>query len=63
LTILKNKYSADLIRQLAGFAQIRLRFDVDMDAPQDKVDSFLKLTGCYCVLYRTIKTARRARRN
>jgi hypothetical protein len=34
-----------------------------MDAPQDKVDSFLKLTGCYCVLYRTIKAARRARRN
>jgi len=29
-----------------GFAEIRLRFDVDTDAPQDKLDLLLKLTGC-----------------
>ena len=38
-----------------GFAQIRLYFDVDTDAPQDKLDSLLKLTERYCVVYQTIK--------
>jgi uncharacterized OsmC-like protein len=38
-----------------GFAQIRLRFDVDTDAPQDKLDQLLKLTERYCVVYQTIK--------
>jgi uncharacterized OsmC-like protein len=38
-----------------GFAQIRLRFDVETDAPQDKLDQLLKLTERYCVVYQTIK--------
>src|ERR1700751_2530030 len=38
-----------------GFAQIRLRFDVDTDAPQDKLDQLLKLTERYCVVSQTIK--------
>ena len=38
-----------------GFAQIRLRFDLDTDAPQDKLDQLLKLTERYCVVYQTIK--------
>jgi uncharacterized OsmC-like protein len=38
-----------------GFAQIRLRFDVDTDAPQEKLDQLLKLTERYCVVYQTIK--------
>ena len=38
-----------------GFAQIRLRFDVDTDVPQDKLDQLLKLTERYCVVYQTIK--------
>ena len=38
-----------------GFAQIRLRFDIDTDAPQDKLDQLLKLTERYCVVYQTIK--------
>ena len=38
-----------------GFAQIRLTFDVDTDAPQDKLDQLLKLTERYCVVYQTIK--------
>jgi hypothetical protein len=37
-----------------GFAQIRLRFDVDTDAPQEKLDQLLKLTERYCVVYQTI---------
>ena len=37
-----------------GFRQIRLRFDVVTDAPQDKLDQLLKLTERYCVVYQTI---------
>jgi uncharacterized OsmC-like protein len=39
-----------------GFAQIRLRFDLDTQAPQDKLDQLLKLTERYCVVYQTIKS-------
>src|SRR6476619_7270514 len=39
-----------------GFAQIRLRFDVATDAPQEKLDQLLKLTERYCVVYQTIKS-------
>ncbi len=38
-----------------GFAEIRLRFDLDTEAPQDKLDLLLKLTERYCVVYQTIK--------
>ena len=38
-----------------GFAQIRLRFDLETDAPQEKVDQLLKLTERYCVVYQTIR--------
>src|SRR6186713_3418549 len=38
-----------------GFSEIRLRFEVDTDAPQDKLDLLLKLTERYCVVYQTIK--------
>ena len=39
-----------------GFAEIRLRFEVGTDAPQDKLDLLLKLTERYCVVYQTIKS-------
>ena len=39
-----------------GFAQIRLRFDLDTDARQDKLDQLLKLTERYCVVYQTIRS-------
>jgi uncharacterized OsmC-like protein len=38
-----------------GFAQIRLRFDVDSEAPQEKLEQLLKLTERYCVVYQTIR--------
>lgn len=38
-----------------GFAQIRLAFTLDSDAPQEKLDQLLKLTERYCVVYQTIK--------
>lgn len=39
-----------------GFRDIRLVFDIDTEAPQDKVDQLLKLTERYCVVYQTIKS-------
>lgn len=38
------------------FAEIRLRFDVDTDAGQDKLDQLLKVTERYCVVYKTIRS-------
>src|ERR1700716_1698836 len=40
-----------------GFAQIRLRFDVETDAPQEKLDQLMRLTERYCVVYQTLKAA------
>ena len=37
-----------------GFQTIRLRFDLDTDAPQDKIDQLIKLTERYCVVYQTL---------
>jgi uncharacterized OsmC-like protein len=37
-----------------GFAQIRLTFDVETDAPQEKLDQLIKITERYCVVYQTI---------
>ena len=39
-----------------GFAAIRLRFEVDTDAPQDKLEQLLKLTERYCVVYQTLRS-------
>ncbi|RAI43621.1 OsmC family protein [Rhodoplanes roseus] len=38
-----------------GFAEIRLTFTVDTDAPQEQLDQLLKLTERYCVVYQTIR--------
>ncbi|MDB5557934.1 MAG: OsmC family protein [Enterovirga sp.] len=37
-----------------GFRTIRLAFEVDTDAPQDQIDTLLKLTERYCVVFQTI---------
>jgi uncharacterized OsmC-like protein len=37
-----------------GFRAIRLAFEVDSDAPQDKLDTLLKLTERYCVVLQTL---------
>jgi uncharacterized OsmC-like protein len=39
-----------------GFAEIRLRFELETDAPQDRLDQLLKLTERYCVVYQTIRS-------
>src|SRR6202521_2954119 len=39
-----------------GFAEIRLSFDVETQAPQDKLDQLLKLTERYCVVSQTIRS-------
>jgi uncharacterized OsmC-like protein len=37
-----------------GFRDIRLNFAVESDAPQEKIDSLLKLTERYCVVLQTL---------
>jgi uncharacterized OsmC-like protein len=37
-----------------GFRDIRLRFDLDTNAPADKLASLLRLTERYCVVYQTL---------
>jgi uncharacterized OsmC-like protein len=39
-----------------GFRDIRLRFDLETDAPADKLESLIKLTERYCVVYQTLRT-------
>ena len=37
-----------------GFRAIRLAFEIDTDAPQEKVDQLLKLTERYCVVFQSL---------
>jgi uncharacterized OsmC-like protein len=37
-----------------GFTAIRLNFELDSDASQEQLDSLLKLTERYCVVYQTL---------
>lgn len=37
-----------------GFRDIRLSFTIDSDAPQEKIDTLLKLTERYCVVLQTL---------
>ena len=37
-----------------GFTAIRLDFDLDTDASADKLDTLLRLTERYCVVYQTL---------
>jgi uncharacterized OsmC-like protein len=39
-----------------GFREIRLAFDLDTDAPQEKIDTLIKLTERYCVVFQTLHT-------
>jgi uncharacterized OsmC-like protein len=38
-----------------GFQRIRLHFDLDTDAPADKVATLIRLTERYCVVYQTLR--------
>jgi len=37
-----------------GFRDIRLSFDIDTDAPQEKIDTLIRLTERYCVIFQTL---------
>jgi uncharacterized OsmC-like protein len=39
-----------------GFRSIRLRFELETDADQDQLDTLLKLTERYCVVFQTLAT-------
>jgi uncharacterized OsmC-like protein len=38
-----------------GFREIRLRFDLDTDAPADQTSKLVELTERYCVVYQTLR--------
>ena len=38
-----------------GFSDIRLTFELNADAPQDKLDTLLRLTERYCVVLQTLR--------
>jgi len=38
-----------------GFQAIRLRFDLDSDATAEQIDTLLRLTERFCVVYQTLK--------
>ena len=38
-----------------GFQEIRLKFDLDSDAPPEKLEKLIELTERYCVVYQTLK--------
>jgi uncharacterized OsmC-like protein len=38
-----------------GFQKIRLRFDLDTDAGQEQLDTLIRLTERYCVVYQSLK--------
>lgn len=40
-----------------GFRNIRLHFELDTDASVEEVDSLLRLTERYCVVYQTLRNA------
>lgn len=42
-----------------GFADIRLRFDLDTDATPEQLDHVLRLTERYCVVYQTLRSTPR----
>ena len=39
-----------------GFRAIRLAFDLDTDEPQERIDTLIRLTERYCVVFQTINT-------
>jgi uncharacterized OsmC-like protein len=40
-----------------GFAEIRLRFDLDSDATPEALQNVLRLTERYCVVYQTLRSS------
>jgi uncharacterized OsmC-like protein len=41
----------------AGFSSIRLRIELETDAPQEKLDSLLRLTERYCVVFQSLSAS------
>jgi len=41
--------------QPVGFKEIRLRFDLDTEAPAEQVSKLISLTESYCVVYQTLR--------
>ncbi|MBS0201403.1 MAG: OsmC family protein [Planctomycetes bacterium] len=42
-----------------GFQEIRLKFDLESEAPPEKLEKLIELTERYCVVYQTLKNSPR----
>lgn len=42
-----------------GFSEIRLRFEMDTDAPAEKREQLLELVERYCVVFQTLRNSPR----
>jgi uncharacterized OsmC-like protein len=40
-----------------GFREVRLKFDLDSDAPEEQLKKLVELTERYCVVMQTIRNA------
>jgi uncharacterized OsmC-like protein len=40
-----------------GFRSIRVSFELETDAPDDQLDTLLRLTERYCVVYQTLTSS------
>ncbi len=38
-----------------GFSRIRLRFELETDSPEDRLETLMRLTERYCVVYQTLR--------
>ncbi|HEX2655912.1 MAG TPA: OsmC family protein [Xanthobacteraceae bacterium] len=38
-----------------GFKEIRLRFDIDSDAPQEQLDQLVELADRFCIVFQTLQ--------
>ena len=41
---------------LVGFKAIRIHFNLDRDATQEQIESLIRLTERYCVVYKTLQS-------
>jgi uncharacterized OsmC-like protein len=44
-----------------GFISIRIRFDIETTEPRERLETLIKLTERYCVVYQTLKKANEIR--
>jgi uncharacterized OsmC-like protein len=55
-TPLKQKYKENPDSATVGFKNIRLFYDLETNASDEQIDTLLKLTERYCIVFQTLQT-------